>query len=413
MLQNFKKFPELDLRFSNDRNILVGDNESGKSTILLALDLVLSDSRHRVEALGVESLLSQSAVRHFQEGERRADQLPVLTADVFLSNGGDPDLNGRQNLAGIDADGLRMRIAPMTEEYGQDIHHVLQQDPDNFPYEYYSVRFSTFSGGHFAGFRRYLRHLFLDSARIDNEHAAQEYTRTVYSVNVPVADRYRLENSYRQQKMQFCARHLSAINDTLETYQFGVRSGAKSGLEANLDITEDGISIRHRGKGRQCFIKTEFALQRHQQQGELHALLLEEPENHLSHVSMCSATVCEFITGQLNIRISAHGIHTTRIETVTDEARSAALHADDTVIKLFYREHHRYGCHSMNWGGSKGLDHFQDVCIVMGANHWVRLIQQKLAALPPSSRNRLYVACSRARGNIYFIPESHLRRFRN
>ncbi|HBV5281546.1 TPA: AAA family ATPase, partial [Klebsiella pneumoniae] len=49
------------------------------------------------------------------------------------------------------------------------------------------------------------------------------YTRTVYSVNVPVADRYRLENSYRQQKMHFCTRHLSAINDTLETYQFGVR----------------------------------------------------------------------------------------------------------------------------------------------------------------------------------------------
>lgn len=53
------------------------------------------------------------------------------------------------------------------------------------------MRFSTFSGGHFASFRRYLRHLLLDSARIDNEHAAQEYTRTVYSVNVPVADRYR------------------------------------------------------------------------------------------------------------------------------------------------------------------------------------------------------------------------------
>jgi len=73
MLQNFKKFPELDLRFTHERNILVGDNESGKSTILLALDLVLSDSRHRVEALGVESLLSQTAVRHFQEGERRAE----------------------------------------------------------------------------------------------------------------------------------------------------------------------------------------------------------------------------------------------------------------------------------------------------------------------------------------------------
>ncbi|MBW9429162.1 AAA family ATPase [Atlantibacter hermannii] len=309
MLQNFKKFPELDVSFCADRNVLIGDNESGKSTILLALDLVLSDSRHRVEALGVESLLSLSAVKRFLEGERRADLLPVLTADVFLSEGEDPGLNGRQNLTGMDADGLRMRIAPMIEEYGQDIHHVLQQDPDNFPYEYYAVRFSTFSGGHFAGFRRYLRHLLLDSARIDNDYAAQEYTRTVYNVNVPVADRYRLENSYRQQKMHFCAQHLSAVNNTLETYQFGVRSGTKSGLEANLDITEDGISFRHRGKGRQCFIKTEFALQRHQRQGELHALLLEEPENHLSHVSMKRLVNQLATERQTQVFIATHSSH--------------------------------------------------------------------------------------------------------
>lgn len=67
ILQNFKKFPELDLCFSADRNILVGDNESAKSTILRAMNLVLSNSRHWVETLGVEYLLSQSTVRHFQE----------------------------------------------------------------------------------------------------------------------------------------------------------------------------------------------------------------------------------------------------------------------------------------------------------------------------------------------------------
>ena len=133
----------------------------------------------------------------------------------------------------------------------------------------------------------------------------------------------------------------------------------------------------------------------------------------LSRTWRCSATVCEFITGQLDIRIAAHGTHTTLIEMVTDAERTAALHADNTVIKLFYREHHRYGCHSLNWGVSKGLDHFQDVCIVMGSAHWKLLTRQELTALPPSSRNRLYVACSRARGNIYFVPETHLRRLRN
>lgn len=233
----------------------------------------------------------------------------MLTADVFLSEGVDPDLNGRQNLTGVAADGLRMRIAPMNEEYGQDIHHVLQQDPNNFPYEYYSVRFSTLSGSHFAGLRRYLRHLRLDSARIDNDHAAQEYTRTVYSINVPVADRYRLENSYRQQKLYFCAQHLSAVKNTLETYQFGVRSGTKSGLEANLDITEDGVSIRYRGKGRQCFIKTEFALQRYQQQGELHALLPEETENYLSHISMKRLVNQLATESQTQVFIATHSSH--------------------------------------------------------------------------------------------------------
>lgn len=309
MLQNFRKFTSLTLNFKPEKNVLVGDNECGKSTILLALDLVLSDSRHRVDALGIESLLSQSAVMRFQEGERRADRLPDLIADVFLSDGRNPDLNGRQNLAGIDADGLRMRISPMLDEYGQDIQQVLEQDQANFPYEYYAVKFTTFSGGHFAGFRRYLRHLMLDSARIDSDHAAQEYTRAVYSVNVPVADRYRLENNWRHQKTIFREQHLSFVNDALESYQFGVRSGIRAGLEANLDITEDGISIRNRGKGRQCFIKTEFALRRHQQQGEMHALLLEEPENHLSHVSMKKLVNQLADERQTQLFIATHSSH--------------------------------------------------------------------------------------------------------
>lgn len=286
MLRNFKKFESMTLDFQPGRNVLIGDNESGKSSILLALDLVLGNSRHRVETLGVESLLSQKAVADFQAGERRAHLLPELIADVFFSSGIDPDLNGRQNLSERDADGLRMRIAPMLDEYGQDIRYVLEQDPQNFPFEYYAVRFCTFSGSPCAGYRRHLRHMLLDSARIDSDYAANEYTRAVYAASVPLADRYRLENAWRQQKNQFREHHLSAINSAADSCQFSVRYGGKAGLEASLDITEGGISIRSRGKGRQCFIKTEFALHRQEQRGELHALLLEEPENHLSHVNM-------------------------------------------------------------------------------------------------------------------------------
>jgi hypothetical protein len=58
--------------------MLIGDNESGKSPVLLALDPALSVSRHRVE-----SLISRQAALAFQAGVRRADSLPRLIADVF------------------------------------------------------------------------------------------------------------------------------------------------------------------------------------------------------------------------------------------------------------------------------------------------------------------------------------------
>lgn len=133
----------------------------------------------------------------------------------------------------------------------------------------------------------------------------------------------------------------------------------------------------------------------------------------LSRTWRCSQTVCDFISGSLNIAIEAHGLHTTQIETISEKERADALHADDRVIKLFFREHHRYSCNSMNWGASKGLDHFQDVCIVLGSQHWRLFTRNELQTLPAASRNKLYVACSRARGNITFVPESLMRPFRN
>jgi len=111
MLKNFRKFDSLRLNFQPATNVLIGDNECGKNSVLLALDPVLSGSQRRVEMLGVESLISRQAVMAFRAGQSRADLLPELIADVFLSYTGNPDLKGRQNLMERDADGLRMHIA--------------------------------------------------------------------------------------------------------------------------------------------------------------------------------------------------------------------------------------------------------------------------------------------------------------
>ena len=77
-LSNFKRFRELTIDFDEDFNTIIGDNESGKSTILLALDLVLSGSRNKVENIGVESLFNKKCVQEFLNSNKKYTNLPEL-----------------------------------------------------------------------------------------------------------------------------------------------------------------------------------------------------------------------------------------------------------------------------------------------------------------------------------------------
>ncbi|ADU34873.1 ATP-dependent nuclease [Variovorax paradoxus] len=285
VLSNFKKFDNLELEFDPELNLLIGDNEAGKSSVLLALELVMSGSRSRVETIGLETLLNADAVRAFQAGPCTVGRLPELFVEVYLSADKKPGLNGKNNSKVLERDGLRMSFEPILD-FSKDIAEALKEDPTNFPFEYYGVQFYTFGGEAYSSVKRHVRHLAIDSSRIDSEYAAREYTRSVFAMHVDVGNRSRLENAYRQSKGGFENAQLRELNDKLVDYKFGVRTSAKANLESDLVITEDEIPIESKGKGRQCFIKTEFALSKKGVKSGLDVLLLEEPENHLSHATM-------------------------------------------------------------------------------------------------------------------------------
>lgn len=285
VISNLKKFGSLELEFDGDINLLIGDNEAGKSTVLLALELVMSGSRSKVETIGIETLLNTTIVRAFQSGPRTVEYLPELFVEIYLSPGRNPGLNGKNNSKGIECDGLKMTCRPM-DDFSKDIAETLNANPINFPFEYYSVQFMTFGGESYSSVKKHVQHLAIDSSRIDSDYATREYTRTVFTLHADLRQRSKLENSYRQNKVSFRDTDLNDLNSRLDDYQFAVRTSTKSNLESDLVIIEDGIPIESKGKGRQCFIKTEFALRKWGGDGKLDVLLLEEPENHLSHSTM-------------------------------------------------------------------------------------------------------------------------------
>lgn len=284
-LHNFRRFEEFDVAFDDKINVFIGDNEVGKSSLLLALDLVLSGSRHRIESLGLENLFNAHVVARFLKGAKDLGSLPVMHVEIYLDEQNNPDLNGKNNSEDQLCDGLRLICEPI-DDFRSHIADVLSQTDANFPFEYYSIGFFTFSGEQYSGYRKFLTHLHLDSSQIGNEHATREYIKTVYRSKVDTVDVYRHQNEYRRHKNEFKAVVLDALNASLDDYSFSIRTGGKSDLEADLTITEEEIPLENRGKGRQCIIKAEFALQRKGAKNDLDIMLLEEPENHLSHINM-------------------------------------------------------------------------------------------------------------------------------
>ncbi len=134
--------------------------------------------------------------------------------------------------------------------------------------------------------------------------------------------------------------------------------------------------------------------------------------NMLSHSYRCSPTVCEFVTSEIGIEIASHRTDEVEISEVVDLQDIENLCKDNAVIKLFFRSSNEYDLYSDNWGATKGMDNFDDVCVVLNATSMKAFRKGELHKLAPTTRNKLYVACTRAKRNLYFVDEKLLKGFK-
>lgn len=125
----------------------------------------------------------------------------------------------------------------------------------------------------------------------------------------------------------------------------------------------------------------------------------------LNNSYRCSPTICNFIKGNLNISISSYRHDDTTVALIENPKHLNELFYCNNTVKLFYQNHHKYPCCSENWGASKGIDSYNDICVVLNKTVYDLYKNNTLSKMNEKTRNKFYVACTRARGNLYFIPE--------
>lgn len=132
----------------------------------------------------------------------------------------------------------------------------------------------------------------------------------------------------------------------------------------------------------------------------------------LSNSHRCSPSVCSFVAENLGIAIQSHREDIVQVELVKDEHEIREVYSNNSIVKLFFQKSNTYSGNTANWGNTKGLDHFQDVCVVLNPTTFKAYEEGRLEQLNPTTKNKFYVACTRAKGNLYFIPENQLKKYK-
>lgn len=301
---NFKGFESFNLEFNEGPNIIVGNNEAGKSTILEAIHLCLTGYFHgkilkndltpyifnkAVEQKYLKSLLSLNPMLP-----------PVVDIELFLKGDGLEKLLGDGNSEKVSNTSILYRIEfdkDFQEEYDELIN---TKSLKNIPIEYYKVTWRSSSRDTITSRSIPLKSALIDSSSSKFSNGSDIYVSRIIKDDLEASEKASISQAYRELKEVFVNQDsIKNINKKLllkskistKKINISVDLSSKNAWESTLMTYLDEIPFHYIGKGEQCMIKTKLALS-HSNASSSNVILIEEPENHLSHSKLNEFVLC-------------------------------------------------------------------------------------------------------------------------
>lgn len=306
IIENFKCFNgRFVLEFNEKLNILVGENEAGKSTILEAIHLALSGWIYGkfISSELSQSLFNSLVIKKYLESLKTTNKLqpPSILIELHLKIK-DYSLRalfeGDGNSTRRKACGLQFLIS-FDEKYKYEYSLLLENDGelDSLPIEFYEFSWSSFARDD----KLTPKIIPVKSHLIDSSNSRYQNGSDIYISRIIkdyLEDKEKIQISLAHRKLvntfseEECIGNINSrvnqqsgkrISD--KTIKISVDLSSKNAWETSLAIYLDDIPFSNIGRGEQCLIKTKLALN-HKKSTEANILLLEEPENHLSYAKL-------------------------------------------------------------------------------------------------------------------------------
>lgn len=285
IIKNLKGIKYANISFT-EKNVIVGDNGVGKSTILEALSLALGAWSQTFEL--TPYLFHKSTWDNLDKRN-----LPTILVEVYFTSIEGYELYTGTNNS-LHQECLGIKFEAKFDEDG--IEHIEDEDLTQIPCEYYSVSRKWFSEDIVKPYHVPFTLQFINSSSaLHNVKMTQFITRHLQA-NLSNEKNRHLKTTLRGLRTNFNDNDkIKQINQELTE----VAKGFHSSLEISLDLTTyaawnaiscpfvDDIPVTISGQGNQCILKTLVSLNRKETARDKYNIyLIEEPESHLSHTYM-------------------------------------------------------------------------------------------------------------------------------
>ncbi|NEH59813.1 AAA family ATPase [Rhizobium leguminosarum] len=296
VVKNYRTLRHADVTFGDEVNVIVGDNEAGKSTLLEAINLALRRQLNR-RAADYELhpfLINADAVTEFVASHKGGVKVPPPEAVIELylqETAKTVDLIGSINSERITCPGITLAIK--LDENCLDQYRSYISDPsvlNSIPMEFYEIVWTSFAGTPLSPSSIPIKSALIDPSNISNSYAANKYVLEIVRDYLTKEQSVDLALAYRTMRDTFQGdARITEINAELASKQGVVSSKV---LSVAMDTTtraswETGvlphlndIPLTLVGKGEQNAVKIKLAIE---SADKCDVFLLEEPENHLSH----------------------------------------------------------------------------------------------------------------------------------
>ena len=298
MIENFKCFKgQFFLALNEGLNILVGDNESGKSTILEAIHLALSGWFHgryiRTELS--EAIFNMKVIEEYISGLNQTENIdpPRIRVELYFEIDDDATraiFEGDNNITGQKACGIRFEIL-FKVRYQSEYDALLNNGGlKSLPIEYYDCEWQSFARESITPRSIPFKPSFIDSASARYQNGSDVYVSRIIRDLLEDDEKVKISQIHRGLKDSFDEEEIvKTINEKLNQGDISEKEvtlsadvSTKTAWETSLKTYLDDIPFDFVGKGEQSLVKTQLALN-HKKAREANILLLEEPENHLSY----------------------------------------------------------------------------------------------------------------------------------